>query len=146
VVGANGLAFHARNATTKGGGKDFWLVPISKITTQFYAMYLNATGQNTSFLRHFILKTMILPRQARGKHRENSKRMAFSYRLAGGSTTHTRTNPTGAGSASRSAYAAGAAGAARATMRREPAKQRYGQAEQLLPLASDGRDGAALHV
>eukprot|EP01046_Picozoa_sp_COSAG06_P008450 COSAG06_NODE_428_length_15883_cov_47.248289_9_plen_70_part_00 len=69
--------------------------------------------------------------------------MAFSYRLAGGSTTHTRTNPTGAGSASRSAYAAGAA---RATMRREPAKQRYGQAEQLLPLASDGRDGAALHV
>ena len=36
-------------------------------------------GKKTRLLRHFILKFIILPRQARDKHRENSKRDAFSY-------------------------------------------------------------------
>ena len=33
--------------------------------------------QNTHLLRHFMLNLIILPRQARGKHRENSKKMRF---------------------------------------------------------------------
>ena len=38
-------------------------------------------GQKTPFLRHLYIKYMILPRQARDKHRESTqKRMAFSYR------------------------------------------------------------------
>jgi hypothetical protein len=32
------------------------------------------SGKETPFLRHFILKIDILPRQARDKHRENSKK------------------------------------------------------------------------
>jgi hypothetical protein len=32
------------------------------------------------FLRHFHVMMIILPRQARDKHRENSTRHAFSYR------------------------------------------------------------------
>ena len=37
-------------------------------------------GQKTVFLRHLFIKMLILPRQARDKHRENSKKRPFSYR------------------------------------------------------------------
>ena len=33
--------------------------------------------RKTAFLSHLFIKTIILPRQARDKHRENSKKMAF---------------------------------------------------------------------
>jgi hypothetical protein len=40
------------------------------------------TGKNTHLQRHLILKTIILPRQARDKHRESTqKRDAFLYSL-----------------------------------------------------------------
>jgi len=35
-----------------------------------------ATGDKTVFFRHLYIKTNILPRQARDKHRENSKKEA----------------------------------------------------------------------
>ena len=38
------------------------------------------TGE-TVFLRHFCIKVIILPRQARDRHRENSKKMPFSQVL-----------------------------------------------------------------
>jgi hypothetical protein len=34
-------------------------------------------GKKTGFLSHLYLKMMILPRQARDKHRENSKKARF---------------------------------------------------------------------
>jgi hypothetical protein len=38
-------------------------------------------GKKTSFLRHLYIKCIILPRQARDKHRESTQTiMAFSYR------------------------------------------------------------------
>jgi hypothetical protein len=36
--------------------------------------------RKTAFLRHLYLKTIILPRQAPDKHRENSKKCRFPYR------------------------------------------------------------------
>jgi hypothetical protein len=33
--------------------------------------------RKTTFLTHFYIKTIILPKQARDKHRENSKKMPF---------------------------------------------------------------------
>eukprot|EP01046_Picozoa_sp_COSAG06_P034884 COSAG06_NODE_3695_length_4999_cov_8.221837_7_plen_50_part_00 len=36
-----------------------------------------ADGKETPFLRRFYIKLIILPRQARDKHKENSKKMAF---------------------------------------------------------------------
>ena len=36
------------------------------------------------FLRHLYIKCIILPRQARDKHRENSKKVPFSLRGNGG--------------------------------------------------------------
>lgn len=41
IVGMDGLVFYAKNVS--GGLGGFWMVPLSKITTQYYAMYLNAT-------------------------------------------------------------------------------------------------------
>jgi hypothetical protein len=40
--------------------------------------FLLNTYEKTAFLRHLHIKTNILPRQARDKHRENSKKMPFS--------------------------------------------------------------------
>jgi acrylyl-CoA reductase (NADPH)/3-hydroxypropionyl-CoA dehydratase/3-hydroxypropionyl-CoA synthetase len=40
-------------------------------------------AKNATLLRHFILKMIILPRQAQDKHRENPKRDAFSAFFAG---------------------------------------------------------------
>jgi hypothetical protein len=37
-----------------------------------------ATGDKTGFLRHLFIKMLILPRQARDKHRENSKKPVLS--------------------------------------------------------------------
>ena len=37
------------------------------------------TGEETPFVRHFILKPIILQRQARDKHRESTQKRAFSY-------------------------------------------------------------------
>jgi hypothetical protein len=39
----------------------------------------DAQARKRVFLRHLCIKAMILPRQARDKHRESSKRDAFSY-------------------------------------------------------------------
>jgi hypothetical protein len=39
-------------------------------------------GEKTVFLSHLYIKTMILPRQARDKHRENSKKRAFSHQAS----------------------------------------------------------------
>jgi hypothetical protein len=36
-------------------------------------------GEKTVYLSHLYIKTIILPRQARDKHRENSKKRAFSH-------------------------------------------------------------------
>jgi hypothetical protein len=44
-------------------------------------MYAWIECEKTAFLRHFYLKTKILPRQARDKHRENSK---IDYRFLAG--------------------------------------------------------------
>ena len=38
---------------------------------------LGKQGEKTGFLRHLYIKVMILPRQARDKHRENSKKARF---------------------------------------------------------------------
>ena len=38
--------------------------------------YTSVRGEKTVFLSHLYIKTMILPRQARDKHRENSKKSA----------------------------------------------------------------------
>jgi hypothetical protein len=40
-------------------------------------------GDKTVFFRHLYIKTMILPRQARDKHRENSKKEPFCRRRCG---------------------------------------------------------------
>jgi hypothetical protein len=37
-----------------------------------------ATARKRHFLRHLYIKIIILPRQARDKHRENSKKVPFS--------------------------------------------------------------------
>jgi len=39
-----------------------------------------AAGKKTALLRHLYIKCIILPRQARDKHRENSKKVPFSLR------------------------------------------------------------------
>eukprot|EP01046_Picozoa_sp_COSAG06_P028358 COSAG06_NODE_2548_length_6692_cov_35.291066_3_plen_212_part_00 len=39
-----------------------------------------ATGKKTGFLRHLYIKMMILPRQARDKHRERTQKSPFSRR------------------------------------------------------------------
>ena len=41
------------------------------------------TLRKTAFLSHLYIKTIILPRQARDKHRENSKKCRFPYRGRG---------------------------------------------------------------
>jgi hypothetical protein len=41
------------------------------------AIWSATAGAKTAFLRHLYIKTNILPRQARDKHRENSKKMPF---------------------------------------------------------------------
>jgi hypothetical protein len=43
------------------------------------AIRLGVTGEKTVVLSHLYIKTMILPRQARDKHRENSKKRAISH-------------------------------------------------------------------
>ena len=40
-------------------------------------------GRELYILRHLFIKTIILPRQARDKHRENSQKRAFPHRHAG---------------------------------------------------------------
>jgi hypothetical protein len=45
-------------------------------------MYAWIECEKTAFLRHFYLKTKILPRQARDKDRENSKKMPFLRSMA----------------------------------------------------------------
>jgi len=42
------------------------------------------TGKETSLLRHLYIKCIILPRQARDKHRENSKKSGVSVGKPGG--------------------------------------------------------------
>jgi hypothetical protein len=39
-------------------------------------------GKKTALLRHLYIKCIILPRQARDKHRENSKKVPFSLRVS----------------------------------------------------------------
>jgi hypothetical protein len=41
------------------------------------ALIMRCLGKETRLLCHFILQEIILPRQARDKHRENSKKDAF---------------------------------------------------------------------
>jgi hypothetical protein len=49
-----------------------------------HALGEGMTGKKTTFLRHLYINAIILPRQARDKHRENSKKDRFlaAYRLA----------------------------------------------------------------
>jgi hypothetical protein len=42
--------------------------------TEKFTVPSTVGAKNASFLRHFILKMILLPRQARDKHRENSKK------------------------------------------------------------------------
>ena len=46
--------------------------------------------RKTPFLRHFILKTVILPRQARDKHRENLKEKKRRFVAGGGASAEYR--------------------------------------------------------
>jgi hypothetical protein len=58
--------------TNCGGG---WRnASVTHINLQSARLRTLAAGQKRHFLRHFILKIIILPRQARDKHRENSKK------------------------------------------------------------------------
>ena len=41
------------------------------------ALLKHFTGKKTGFLRHLYIKVIFLPRQARDKHRENSKKARF---------------------------------------------------------------------
>ena len=41
---------------------------------------VRSAGKKTPLLRHLYIKCIILPRQARDKHRENSKKVPFSLR------------------------------------------------------------------
>jgi hypothetical protein len=45
------------------------------------------------FLRHLYIKCIILPRQARDKHRENSKKVPFSRSCCLSSSWSTRSPP-----------------------------------------------------
>eukprot|EP01046_Picozoa_sp_COSAG06_P031807 COSAG06_NODE_3130_length_5807_cov_14.069727_2_plen_117_part_00 len=49
-----------------------------KIRVAFFAGARAAQGKKTAFLSHLYIKMMILPRQARDNHRENSKKVPFS--------------------------------------------------------------------
>ena len=44
-------------------------------------LHIPCTVRKRHFLRHLYIKCIILPRQARDKHRENSKKVPFSLRM-----------------------------------------------------------------
>jgi hypothetical protein len=49
-------------------------VGLGKTLEVLYLTLAHPAGKETPFLRHLCIKTNILPRQARDKHRENSKK------------------------------------------------------------------------
>jgi hypothetical protein len=48
------------------------------LCTQCGASWWRSSGKKTVFWSHLYIKTIFLPRQARDKHRENSKKVRFS--------------------------------------------------------------------
>ena len=56
------------------------LGPISQITVELTPRFNVVQVRKRLFLRHLYIQCIILPRQARDKHRENSKKVPFSRR------------------------------------------------------------------
>ena len=71
----------AGDSSARGPGSDSMHAPSSTAGSASAAPESDAqseqTGEKRHLLRHFILKMIILPRQTRDKHRENSKNVAF---------------------------------------------------------------------
>jgi len=57
---------------------DYYTVGDAGLTDQIRGMFEQVRKRH--FLRHLYIKTNILPRQARDKHRKNSKKVPFSCR------------------------------------------------------------------
>jgi hypothetical protein len=64
MAGGNNIATYSGDATHH-------LYLANNVYRQAYG---NDRGETTPFLRHLYIKCIILPRQARDKHRENSKK------------------------------------------------------------------------
>jgi hypothetical protein len=64
-------------------------IPYFRPSRESSSGWLAILHKTPLFLSHLYIKTNILPRQARDKHRENSKKWRFSHRVGNSTTCET---------------------------------------------------------